>query len=63
VLGVTDTWWRGKDSLISVYCGEAVGMDAPTCLEAHVYSGLEGVSTAADRAFPDLSTQWAVRAD
>ncbi|WCN07339.1 hypothetical protein [Streptomyces sp. M92] len=41
VQGVTDTWWRGKDSLIAVYRGEAEGLDAPQCLEAHVYSGLD----------------------
>ncbi|MEU9033431.1 hypothetical protein AB0D45_00715 [Streptomyces sp. NPDC048352] len=41
VLGVTDTWWRGKDSLIALYRGEAVGLDAPQCLEAHVYGGLD----------------------
>ncbi|MFJ8112324.1 hypothetical protein [Streptomyces sp. NPDC096132] len=41
VRGVTDTWWRGRDSLIAVYRGEAVGLDAPRCLEAHVYGGLD----------------------
>ncbi|MGX1955221.1 hypothetical protein ACWIGY_33580 [Streptomyces anulatus] len=41
VQGVTDTWWRGKASLIALYRGEAVGMDAPQCLEAHVYGGLD----------------------
>ncbi len=48
--GVTDTWWRGEDSLIAVYRGEAVGFGvAPRCLEAHVYSALtSGPSTAAD---------------
>ncbi|KJK44698.1 hypothetical protein [Streptomyces sp. NRRL F-4428] len=40
VQGLTDTWWRGKDSLIAVYSGEAVGLDAPQCREAHVYGGL-----------------------
>ncbi|MET7477453.1 hypothetical protein ABZT17_24220 [Streptomyces sp. NPDC005648] len=40
VQGLKDTWWRGRDSLIALYRGEAVGMDAPGCLEAHVYSGL-----------------------
>ncbi|PAM98677.1 hypothetical protein CJI59_27350 [Streptomyces sp. Alain-F2R5] len=40
VQGVTDSWWRGKDSLIAVYRGEAVGLGAPQCLEAHVYGGL-----------------------
>lgn len=41
VQGVTDTWWRGKDSLVALYRGEAVGLDAPQCLEAHVYGGLD----------------------
>ncbi|MEV5922356.1 hypothetical protein AB0N42_32405 [Streptomyces pseudogriseolus] len=41
VQGVTDTWWRGKDSLIALYRGEAVGLDAPQCLEAHIYGGLD----------------------
>lgn len=41
VQGVTDTWWRGRDSLIALYRGEAVGLDAPQCLEAHVYGGLD----------------------
>ncbi|NJP66117.1 hypothetical protein [Streptomyces spiramenti] len=40
VEGATDSWWRGKDSLIAVYRGEAVGLDAPQCLEAHIYEGL-----------------------
>ncbi|TRV77814.1 hypothetical protein FKN01_15150 [Streptomyces sp. 130] len=41
VQGVTDSWWRGEDSLIAVYRGEAVGLDAPRCLEALVYGGLD----------------------
>ncbi|MER6782380.1 MULTISPECIES: hypothetical protein [unclassified Streptomyces] len=41
VRGVTDNWWRGEDSLIAVYRGEAVGLDAPQCLEAHIYGGLD----------------------
>ncbi len=41
VQGLTDTWWRGTDSLIALYRGEAVGLDAPQCLEAHVYGGLD----------------------
>lgn len=41
VRGVTDNWWRGEDSLIAVYRGEAVGLDAPQCLEAHIYEGLD----------------------
>jgi hypothetical protein len=41
VQGLTDTWWRGKDSLIAIYRGEAVGLAAPHCREAHVYGGLD----------------------
>ncbi len=41
VRGLTDTWWRGRHSLIALYRGEAVAMDAPGCLEAHVYGGLD----------------------
>lgn len=41
VQGLTDTWWRGKDSLIALYHGEAVGLDTPSCREAHIYSGLD----------------------
>ncbi|WP_435972033.1 hypothetical protein [Streptomyces sp. Qhu_M48] len=41
VQGLTDTWWRGRDSLIALYRGEAVGLDAPQCLRAHVYGGLD----------------------
>ncbi|MGW4651400.1 hypothetical protein [Kitasatospora sp. NPDC004289] len=41
VQGLTDSWWRGKDSLIALYRGEAVSLDAPQCLEAHVYRGLD----------------------
>ncbi|MGX4693527.1 hypothetical protein [Streptomyces sp. JNUCC 63] len=41
VRGITDTWWRGQNSLIAIYRGEAVGLDAPRCLEAHVYGGLD----------------------
>ncbi|MFD3554468.1 hypothetical protein ACFWWA_20585 [Streptomyces goshikiensis] len=41
VQGLTDTWWRGADSLTALYRGEAVGLDAPQALEAHVYGGLD----------------------
>lgn len=44
VEGVSDTWWRGKDgkdSLIAIYRGEAVGFKAPRCREAHIYGGLD----------------------
>ncbi|WP_327308943.1 hypothetical protein [Streptomyces sp. NBC_01298] len=39
--GLADTWWRGKDSLIAVYRGEAAGFDAPHCLRARIYGGLD----------------------
>ena len=41
VRGVTDNWWRGEDCLIAVYRGEAVGLEAPQVLEAHIYGGLD----------------------
>ncbi|MFD5872163.1 hypothetical protein [Streptomyces sp. NPDC060322] len=41
VQGMTATWWRGTDSLIALYRGETVGLDAPQCLEAHIYGGLD----------------------
>ncbi|WP_328743910.1 hypothetical protein OHT57_01115 [Streptomyces sp. NBC_00285] len=41
VQGLADTWWRGKDSLIAVYRGEASGFDAPHCLRAYIYGGLD----------------------
>lgn len=41
VQGLTDTWWRGADSLIAIYDGEAVGFAAPHCREAHIYGGLD----------------------
>ncbi|MFC8795440.1 hypothetical protein [Streptomyces cinereoruber] len=41
VRGMTDTWWRGEDSLVALYRGVAVGMNAPACGEAHVYGGLD----------------------
>ncbi|MFI6967186.1 hypothetical protein [Streptomyces sp. NPDC050255] len=41
VQGLTDTWWRGKDSLVAIYRGEAVGFSARQCREAHIYGGLD----------------------
>ncbi|MFF9915575.1 hypothetical protein [Streptomyces sp. NPDC013457] len=41
VAGLADTWWRGTDSLVAVYRGEAEVMDAPQCLTATVYAGLD----------------------
>ncbi|MGK4590989.1 hypothetical protein [Amycolatopsis sp. w19] len=40
VQGVTDNWWRGAETLIAVYRGEADCLTAPQCRTAHVYSGL-----------------------
>ncbi|NUW44122.1 hypothetical protein [Nonomuraea rhodomycinica] len=42
VAGLADNWWRGSDSLVAVYRGEAECMSAPHCRVAYVYSGLEG---------------------
>ncbi len=41
IAGLADTWWRGGDSLIAIYRGEAEVMDAPQCLTATVYAGLD----------------------
>ncbi|MEU2448285.1 hypothetical protein ABZ588_32880 [Streptomyces althioticus] len=41
VAGLADTWWRGSDSLIAVYRGEAEVMDAPQCRTATIYAGLD----------------------
>ncbi|MFJ9810671.1 hypothetical protein ACIRTB_20830 [Streptomyces sp. NPDC101158] len=41
VAGLADTWWRGTDSLVAVYRGEADVMDAPQCLTATIYAGLD----------------------
>jgi hypothetical protein len=41
VTGLADTWWRGRDSLIAIYKGEARCLSAPGCQTAVVYSGLD----------------------
>jgi hypothetical protein len=41
VAGLADTWWRGPDSLVAVYRGEAECMSAPVCRTAFVYTGLD----------------------
>ncbi|MEE1735034.1 hypothetical protein PUR49_00410 [Streptomyces sp. BE147] len=41
VAGLADTWWRGTDSLIAVYRGEAEVMHAPQCRTATIYAGLD----------------------
>ena len=38
--GLADTWWRGPDSLVAVYRGEANSSARPGLLRAHVYEGL-----------------------
>ena len=41
VTGLADTWWRGKDSLVAVYTGEAECLSGPRCRTALIYSGLD----------------------
>lgn len=40
VKGLADTWWRGEDSLIAIYTGEAKIFSMPQFGTAFVYSGL-----------------------
>ncbi|MFZ4278131.1 hypothetical protein ACOZFM_36105 [Streptomyces arboris] len=42
VMGLADTWWRGPDSLVSLYSGEALSLDFPRGRVAVIYSGLDG---------------------
>jgi hypothetical protein len=41
VRGLADTWWRGADSLVAVYSGEADCLDFPAARTALIYSGLD----------------------
>jgi hypothetical protein len=41
VAGLADTWWRGGDSLVAIYMGEAACLSAPKCRTAFIYSGLD----------------------
>jgi hypothetical protein len=41
VRGLADTWWRGADSLVAVYRGEAECLAWPKGRTAFVYSGLD----------------------
>ncbi|GAA1000863.1 hypothetical protein GCM10009555_104480 [Acrocarpospora macrocephala] len=41
VAGLADNWWRGADSLVAIYTGEAECMAAPQCQTAYIYSGLD----------------------
>ncbi|MEU7301695.1 hypothetical protein [Streptomyces sp. NPDC007206] len=41
VRGLADTWWRGADSLVALYTGEAEALDFPRGRVAVIYSGLD----------------------
>ncbi|MFB7592258.1 hypothetical protein [Streptomyces sp. NPDC056169] len=41
VMGVADTWWRGPDSLVAVYSGEAEAFGFSGGRTALIYSGLD----------------------
>nr|WP_206328050.1 hypothetical protein [Streptomyces sp. S3(2020)] len=41
VRGLADTWWRGADSLVAIYNGEADCLSAPRSRTALIYSGLD----------------------
>jgi hypothetical protein len=41
VAGMTDGWWRGKDTVIAIYRGEAVVFGSPNFQRATVYTGIE----------------------
>jgi hypothetical protein len=41
VKGVADTWWRGADSLVAIYSGEAEALSFPRGRTARIYSGLD----------------------
>ncbi|MET7734744.1 hypothetical protein ABZT02_25695 [Streptomyces sp. NPDC005402] len=41
VRGLVDTWWRGSDSLVAIYSGEAEALSFPRGRTALVYSGLD----------------------
>ncbi len=41
VRGLADTWWRGTDSLVAIYNGEADCLSAPWSRTALIYSGLD----------------------
>ncbi|MET8825265.1 hypothetical protein ABZX40_35810 [Streptomyces sp. NPDC004610] len=41
VRGLADTWWRGPDSLVALYTGEAASLDFPRGRVALIYSGLD----------------------
>lgn len=41
VRGLADTWWRGADSLVAIYNGEADCLSAPWSRTVLIYSGLD----------------------
>ncbi|MGK3094950.1 hypothetical protein ACG93S_34625 [Streptomyces sp. WAC01490] len=41
VKGLADTWWRGPDSLVALYSGEAASLDFPRGRIAVICSGLD----------------------
>ncbi|MFE3791103.1 hypothetical protein [Streptomyces goshikiensis] len=41
VMGLADTWWRGPDSLVALYGGEAASFDFPRGRIAVISSGLD----------------------
>ncbi|GAA4238674.1 hypothetical protein GCM10022254_55580 [Actinomadura meridiana] len=41
VMGLADTWWRGPDSLVALYTGEAATLNFPRGRLALIYSGLD----------------------
>jgi hypothetical protein len=40
-MGLADTWWRGADSLVVIYSGEAECLSLPRARTALIYSGLD----------------------
>jgi len=46
VRGVADTWWRGDDSAIAIYQGEAELFQRPAFRTAYIHSGLPGEQPA-----------------
>ncbi len=41
VRGLADTWWRGPDSLVAIYTGEAECFGAPKFRVARIYTDLD----------------------
>ena len=61
VAGLEDNWWRGTDSLVAVYSGEAKLFDSPRGRVAMIYSGLNewGLYGGAgpERAHPEVTSR------